>query len=482
MPFLSRPPHDAEEAMQWAAILLPDLALDAVRRSGADPAAPIALIEGPPQRRTIHSCTRSAAHAGIRPGQSLAAARALLPVLIAMPDDPKRTEGLRDLLVAWAYGYSSDVAWLGDDALVLEVGGSLGLFGPWPDFERRLRADLTQLGVTHRIALAPLPRAACVFAGCRDGFGASSDVAMRQALRRVPLSLARLLDVSLLASMGLRTVGEVLDLPRAGLARRCSEVFVEALDRILGNIPDPLPRYRPPDRFEARIEFDAELRSMEGLQFPLKRLICDLCLFLCARDGGVEDIEIGFEHDERAPTAITLRSPAPERDAAQWFSMVRLRLERLQLPAPVSGVRLLADSLPPFVPVARNLFDVASTAALTWPQLVARLEARLGDGAVRTFYPAADHRPEAAYTTDASASARIITGPRPVWLLSKPIPLRDRAPRIVAGPERIESGWWDGREASRDYYVLETSVGQRAWAFRPAGAQDGPWLLHGWFA
>jgi protein ImuB len=468
--------------MQWAAILLPDLALDAVRRSGADPATPIALIEGPPQRRTILACTESAARAGIRAGQLLAAARALLPNLIALSDDPQRTDALRDLLVAWAYGYSGDVAWLGDDALVLEVGGSLGLFGPWTDFERRLRRDLVAVGVTHRIALAPLPRAACVFAACRDGFGVLGEMAMRQALRRVPLHLARLPDVSLLASMGLRNLGEVLDLPRAGLARRYGEAFVEALDRLIGAIPDPLPRYRPPDRFEAKFEFDTEIRSMEGLQFPLKRLIGDLCLFLAARDGGVDTIQIGFEHDERAPTSITLRSPAPERDAAQWLNLVRLRLERLQLPAPVSAVHLLARELPPFVPVARSLFDVASTAALTWPQLVARLQARLGDGAVRTFYPAADHRPEAAFTTDPSASGRIVTGPRPVWLLPKPIPLRDRAPKIVSGPERIESGWWDGREASRDYYVLETSVGQRAWAFRPAGAMDGPWLLHGWFA
>ncbi|HZW51741.1 MAG TPA: DNA polymerase Y family protein, partial [Rudaea sp.] len=462
--------------MQWAAILLPDLVLDAVRRSGADPDSPIALIDGPPQRRIVQSCSPRAREAGVHAGQALAAARALLPNLIALPDDPRRTMSLRDLLVAWAYGYSGDVAWLGDNALVLEVGGSLGLFGPWTDFERRLRRDLVALGVTHRIALAPLPRAACVFAGCRDGFGVCADMAMRQALRRVPLSLARLPDVSLLASMGLRTLGEVLDLPRAGLARRCGEAFVEVLDCLIGSIPDPLPRYRPPDRFEAKIEFDAELRSMEGLQFPLKRLIGDLCLFLAARDGGVDTIEIGFEHDERAPTSITLRSPAPERDAAQWFNLVRLRLERLQLPAPVCGVQLVAKELPPFVPIARNLFDSASTAALTWPQLVARLEARLGDGAVRTFYPAADHRPEAALTTDASASGRIVTGPRPVWLLPKPIPLRDRAPRIVAGPERIESGWWDGREASRDYYVIETSVGQTAWAFRPAGAVDGPWL------
>jgi protein ImuB len=221
---------------------------------------------------------------------------------------------------------------------------------------------------------------------------------------------------------------------------------------------------------------------LEGLQFPLRRLIGDLCLFLAARDGGVDAIELAFLHDECAATSITLRSPSPERDAAQWFGIVRLRLERLTVPAPITGIRLLANDLPPFVPVARTLFDWAATAALTWPQLVARLQARLGDGAVMTYLPAADHRPEAAYTTDASATSRLPTGPRPLWLLPRPIPLRDRAPRILAGPERIESGWWDHREANRDYYVLQTSVGQKAWAFRPAGAQDGPWLLHGWFA
>ena len=156
--------------MQWAAINLPDLALDAVRRSGVDPDALIALIEGPPQRRIIQSCTASATSAGIRAGQSLAAARALLPNLVALDDDPKRTDALRDLLVAWAYGYSGDVAWLGADALVLEVGASMNLFGPWPAFEKQLRAGLTDIRVTHRIALAPLPRAACVFAQTHDGF------------------------------------------------------------------------------------------------------------------------------------------------------------------------------------------------------------------------------------------------------------------------------------------------------------------------
>lgn len=470
--------------MQWAAIILPDLAIDAVRRTGADPDAAIALIDGPAQRRIVQSCTPSAARAGVRPGQPLAAARALLPNLVALDDDPRRTDTVRDLLVAWAYTYSGDVAWLAPDALVLEIGGSLRLFGPWQKFEHRLRADLSALGVTHHIGLAPLPRAASVFARTHDGSAILGANAIRQALRRVPLTHAHLPDngVALLASMGLRRLGEVFDLPRAGLARRCGEDFVDHLDRLQGHVADPLPRYRPPDRFEATVEFDAELRSTEGLLFPLRRLIGDLCLFLAARDGGVDAIELVFMHDECAPTAIVLRTPAPERDAAQWLGLVRLRLERLTVPAPITGIRLLANDLPPFVPIAGSLFDASSAAALTWPQLVGRLQARLGEGAVKTYFPAADHRPEAAYTTEESAALRIVTGPRPLWLLPRPLPLRDRKPRILAGPERIESGWWDGAEACRDYYVLETSLGQRAWGFRPAGIQDGPWLLHGWFA
>jgi protein ImuB len=68
-----------------------------------------------------------------------------------------------------------------------------------------------------------------------------------------------------------------------------------------------------------------------------------------------------------------------------------------------------------------------------------------------------------------------------LWLLTRAIPLRGPAPRILAGPERIESGWWDGGDARRDYYVVQTREGQRAWAFLAAGASDG-WMLHGWFA
>jgi protein ImuB len=47
------------------------------------------------------------------------------------------------------------------------------------------------------------------------------------------------------------------------------------------------------------------------------------------------------------------------------------------------------------------------------------------------------------------------------------------------GPERIETGWWRGRAAGRDYYRVETAAGHRFWLF--ARLRDGRWFLHGMF-
>jgi protein ImuB len=47
------------------------------------------------------------------------------------------------------------------------------------------------------------------------------------------------------------------------------------------------------------------------------------------------------------------------------------------------------------------------------------------------------------------------------------------------GPERIETGWWRGQDARRDYYAVTTQLGTRFWIFRRR--DDGRWFLHGCF-
>jgi protein ImuB len=153
----------------------------------------------------------------------------------------------------------------------------------------------------------------------------------------------------------------------------------------------------------------------------------------------------------------------------------------VRLPAATRALRLVADELPTFVPAGRDLFDTRPQQAVPWEQLRERLRARLGDDAVHGIGLQADHRPERATGEMMPRELPPQLPHRPGWLLHRPIPLRDSRFEILSGPERIESGWWDDGDARRDYYVIRTAHGQRAWAFCAPG-ERGPFLLHGWFA
>lgn len=470
--------------MTWACILLPSLALDGALRNRPPRAQPFALVAGPVAQRRLVAINAAARAAGLHAGQRLAEAEAICRNLATAEHDPRRLASDLDLLAAWAYRFSSEVARVPPRAVVLEVGKSLRLFGPWPRLAARLRRELDALGFHHRIALAPNPHAAKVLAGVRDGACVTDPNALRRALACVPVIRTGLPDgvATMLPGMGIRTLGQLLALPRAGLQRRFGAELVLALERLLGERPHAFTPYRPPDHFTGRIEWPFEVSRHTMLLFPLKRLLGDLAAFVAARDGGVQRFVIQLEHEHAAPTDIAIGLLSPQRDAAALFDVAKLRLEGVQLTQPVTALGVIAATLPPFVPAGHDLFDTRPANALPWEQLRERLRARLGDAAVHGVAVDPDPRPERASVDGDSVDAVSLTLPaRPAWLLQRPIPLRGPAPRILAGPERLETGWWDGDDIRRDYYVLELANGQCAWAFAAPG-ERGPFMLHGWFA
>ena len=392
----------------------------------------------------------------------------------------------RDLLAAWAYRYSSQVATCFDNAVVLEIAASLRLFGPWPAFERRLRADLEALGVAHRIAVAPNARAAWVLAGIHDGMALVHEATLDTALKRVPVARARLdpTHARALHAMGLRRLGQLFSAPREALGKRFGTRLLRHLDQLRG-APDPFETYTPPDRFDLRIELGFEVESSQALLFPLRRMTAALGAYLAGRDGGVQRFVVCLEHEGHADTEVVVGLLAAERDPALLFELARSRLEQARMPAPARGMRLVAEELPPFVPAGRELFDQRPAQAVPWETLRERLRARLGDDAVHGLAAHDDHRPEQAWRRiPMPVASRVppVTAPRPTWLLHQPLPLRGHGHLVQSGPERMESGWWDGGDVRRDYYVVDTGDGQRAWAFRPAGDAEAPLMLHGWFA
>jgi protein ImuB len=467
--------------MSWACINLPHLAMDGIlRRRPTD--EPLVLVDGPVNARTIVSVNETARAAGLYVGQRLSAAQALLSQFEVIPYDRESVDRWHTFLAAVAYRYSSEVSLL-PHAIVLEVSKSMGLFGPWPRLESMLRADFTDLGFRHRMAAAPTAHAAHVLTMVSDGLAVLSTGALRNALQRVPIIKSDLPGhaKSALPNMGIRTLGQVLALPRDGLRRRFGAELLASLDRLTGDLPSGLGLYRPPDTFDLRIELLHEVENQSALIFPVRRMVDDLAAYLAGRDGGVQRFLLRLEHREGRFTDVPVGLLASERDGALLFEFARGRLEHVTLPEPVLAIRLIARDLPAFVPAGRDLFDERPANALPIEQLRERLRARLGDSAVYRLGSTQDPRPERAQREATQDEVPIEAHPRPTWLLRRPVPLRGGEPIILAGPERLETGWWDEGEVCRDYYVIETSLGQEAWAFCAPDEQTG-WMIHGWFA
>ncbi len=474
--------------MLWASFFLPDLPLEAV--FGLDDAIgiPRAIIDGPVNRPQIVQADPAATAVGVRVGHGLAAARAFAATLDVRRRQPQVERDRLSTLAAWAYGFSSQVAIEPPDAVLLEVGASLKLFGGWPLLERQLRAGLAELGHRHHLVAAPSPAGALLLARAGHDFAVVAEAQLRNALAAVALSDCGLpaRTVRSLHAVGWRRLDALLRAPRAELARRFDPELPGWLDRLLGSAADPRPLYRPPDRFERLIDFDAALESLEALAFPLRRLCQELAAYLQARDGGVQHFVLRIGHDDVPATDVEIGLRLTQRDPQPLFEAARGRLERVALPGPVRSLGLCADHLPAFIPERRGLFDPTPRGQLGWPELQERLRARLGDDAVRTLRLHSDHRPERAWRSLHHGTERpaVVAPPgaaRPLWLLPRPQPLRQPIVRVLTDPERIESGWWDDADVRRDYVVAELADGQRAWLYREAGNRGG-WMLHGWFA
>jgi protein ImuB len=148
----------------------------------------------------------------------------------------------------------------------------------------------------------------------------------------------------------------------------------------------------------------------------------------------------------------------------------------------VQAIRLEAGDFAALAGRSASLLGDPAGEGEDWAQLLERLQARLGRDAVCGLATVPDHRPEHAWRRiepgDWDPREFRAPGPRPAWLLAAARRLEPGRFELLAGPERIECGWWDGDEARRDYFVARLAPGSLAWIYR----EDGEWYLHGFFA
>jgi protein ImuB len=424
------------------------------------------------------------------------------------PRDAGGKDAPRELprLAAIACGFTSRVSLEPPDAVLLEVRGSFQLFGGAQSLCTQLLARCRQTGLEPRWALAPTPLAALALARC----GQQVIVLARDRLLGMlsPLPLAALrwpaATIDRLDSVGVRTLGAALRLPRAGFARRFGHETLLALDRLTGAAPEPRRPFVPRERFRAQLEPAFELCSHATVLQHLEPLLAQLEQFLRARQSGIDLLMLRLQHRACPATRVDLRLACAELQAAQFATLLSLRLSRLELPAPVLRCELRSGSLQPLVSHSESIWrpgEYGGGAGRESPALIERLRARLGSEAVYGLCLVPEHRPESAWrvtepgtrtpaavpgcATDAgraTGAAWAALSRRPLWLLHTPetLPCALHDLQLVDGPERIETGWWDGGDVARDYYVARDAAGAELWVYRERLPPHG-WYLHGVF-
>jgi len=374
----------------------------------------------------------------------------------------------------WLARFTPRVSLEPPQGVAAEVAGSLRLFGGVAGLAARIRAGLTDLGFEAVLALACTARAA-LWRAAGGGL----------ALPALPVAVtgAGPEALELLSRLGVRTLGELARLPRDGIALRFGQALLDELDRALGKAPEARAFFVPPARFDARLELPAQVTQAESVLFVAQRLLAQLEGFLAARHAGARSFALTLLHHGAGATRLEVALAAPRREAAHLTALARERLARIALAAPVAAVRLEAADLAPLPGGSGSFFRDARAAGEDWARLIERLQARLGGEAVHGLALHAEHRPELAWRWLAPGAAPprapAGAGPRPLWLLEPPRPVGEDGFVLLAGPERIESGWWDGAEARRDYFIAQSGDAALLWVYRE---RAGGWFLHGIFA
>ena len=472
--------------MLWIALHLPQLPLETFQRGLPSP-EPCAIAE----RQRLLTCDAKAAARGLRSGLTVTAALALVPGLrLRERDAAAETEALLGI-AAWAMQCTPSVALDFPDLVLLEVSGSLKLFGGLGEIAARLRQGLAAMGYSARLSAAPTARAASWFA--RSGKPCLIDDAalLEDELSALPLSVLQSGDEEALSSIGAGNIGDLLALPRDGLARRFGQGLLAALDQALGRLPDPRGFCVLPEKFCAAIELPTEATQAEALLFAAQRLLAQLEGFLAARAAGTRRLLLNLSHRAAPATRIELGLVAACREAAHFALLLRERLQQTALPEPVRAIALEVQAIEALAHSNQNLFADELHQEGNWPRLIERLRSRLGAAAVHGIVLCADHRPERA-CAEAEPGARQLAldfDLRPFWLLERPqaleesesVPCHHGPLKLLAGPERIESGWWDGADMARDYFIARAADEALLWVYRERSLA-GAWYLHGIFS
>lgn len=246
--------------------------------------------------RRLAAVSAEAAKLGLHAGQRATDAMALVPELETAEADPEADAQGLTALVDWCVRFSPAVAADRPDGLFLDISGVAHLWGGEAEMMDDLLERLAGNGLSFRLAIADTPGAAWALAHFgRDGTIAPPN-GQADLLKPLPPAALRLAPeaAAQIERLGLRRLGQLMDIPRAPLGRRFGASTLERLDQALGRSAEALVFRRPPTPWMARLAFFEPISAPEDMARVTEDVTAKLCARLEAEGQGGRRFEIAF--------------------------------------------------------------------------------------------------------------------------------------------------------------------------------------------
>ncbi len=463
----------------WLYLYFPQLQLDLLSTKQS---LAIAIVD--PKTNELCQINEAARKKGIKLGMGLASASLLSSDLQLYEYKAELEEKAIVNIANELYLFTSDIVLSKPNALILRVQNMLKMYGDLKTYWHIIQNCLNKQGLHCISTSAYSIQAAKLLARHHRSLITAKRERIQQALSACSLSLTDIdtKDIQKLSRIGLSTYGDLLDVPLSELANRVSRYSMTMINELLGKHATQVDFYQPQTKYSDYIELLYEISVTDKLLPILGKLVDKLSQFLLIRNAKTLSISIVFIQRDHAPLSLRFHSIQAIYKTQDWLDIISLKLESVIFDSPVYALQVECGAYELAEFNNEDMFTQKSThlAALT---LLARLQSKLGADKVSTLRFVPDFRPENSNLSEKihlskHASTKDLSFvDRPGFLLAEPKPLFDKI-KILKGPERIHTGWWDDHPIKRDYYIAQSVEGQQLWIFK---TQKEQWFVHGYF-
>tara|TARA_B100001175_G_C19496854_1_gene635820 strand:- start:4 stop:1650 length:1647 start_codon:yes stop_codon:yes gene_type:complete len=527
-----------------------------VRNEGIDLGLPVVIIIKKGNKDIVYCLNKTAELLGLFVGQLMHDTILKCPDVIIRFADLDEDQRFLNLLARWLEKYSPWIRQELPDGILIDITGCSHLFGGEEEIIKKQKEDFSSFSLTVQIGIADTVGAAWALSRYLENdlenfytgdvinqearatraktpkqlhkskifslesrknrldlfnYAIAPAGKTREYIIDLPLEALRLPSdkVTFLRKLGLKFVRDLIEVPRAALARRLGRDVIDRLNQILGFEPEPVSPERPINRFSVRLTLPEPIGLENDFILALKKLVPALCKKLKDAGFGARKIQLQVFRSDNTTQSIYLFLTQPSFDIEEIRSLLSMKISNITADYGIDLIRLDVKVYEPVYETqyVKEFDNDRKKIKTNFEYFLNRVSLRLGADSITCWHPANSHIPEKAFTTLSAmwsqpsydwvpkniSRPNIFFNTEPIetkgnFLFPNEFKWRGRwfDSIFAVGPERISPEWWlddpNWMTGVRDYWKVDTKTGERLWLYYAyGGVKTGGWFCQGNF-